>query len=159
MSAEPGEVGELVEVRLIDLPTRLWAKNQEHIDGVLREFAHIAHSEAQEPGATPARLLALVESVQGRYGRFAAAPRQEISDALSRGRSTVDVTYRVPVDAADAAGALDALLDEADEFCRAGALLSLASPPEVIRYRRWLLREFRRQIAGEPPTPWAEGLG
>lgn len=155
MTAETEEI-ELVEVRLLDLPTALWAEAQEHTDGLLREFAHIAHGEADDPGSTPRRLVGLVDTLRARYGRFAAAPRREIAEAQSRGIPSVDVTYRVPAGLAETIDTFEALLDEADEFCRAGALLTLTAPPQVVRYRRWLLGEFRRQSAGEPPTPWAD---
>jgi hypothetical protein len=47
------------------------------------------------------------------------------------------------------------MLDEADEFCRQGKhLLTLATPPDLRRYRQWFLGEFVAQIGGRPPTPW-----
>ena len=54
-----------------------------------------------------------------------------------------------------AAAEFDALLDEADDYCRAGeTLLTLATPAPALAFRRWFLGEFVRQAAGEPPRPW-----
>ncbi|CAN5191697.1 hypothetical protein BH24ACT1_BH24ACT1_03630 [soil metagenome] len=69
----------------------------------------------------------------------------------------MDVEYRVPPEAKEAAVALGALLDEADEFCRNGIhLLTLATPPGPYALRRWYLSEFIAQIDGADPTPWDE---
>jgi hypothetical protein len=49
------------------------------------------------------------------------------------------------------------MLDEVDEFCRQGKhLLTLATPPELVAYRRWYLGEFIAQLAGRPATPWPD---
>jgi anti-anti-sigma factor len=48
------------------------------------------------------------------------------------------------------------LLDEADEYCRAGEhLVTLAAPPLERAYREWFIGEFIRQAAGGSPQPWA----
>jgi hypothetical protein len=53
--------------------------------------------------------------------------------------------------------ALGAILDEVDELCRQGQyLLTLATPPDLVAYRHWLLEEFTRQIAGQEPVAWAD---
>lgn len=52
--------GELAEVRLLRLPLQVWQRTQEHVDGLLREFALIAQDE-EAKAATPGRLLALVQ--------------------------------------------------------------------------------------------------
>jgi hypothetical protein len=49
------------------------------------------------------------------------------------------------------------MLDEADEYCRRGEhLLTLETPPELVRFRRWYLQEFVNQIAGAAPEPWPD---
>ena len=61
----------------------------------------------------------------------------------------------MPPQVLGAVDALDALLDEADEFCRSdGYLLTVTSSEEGLAFKRWYFDEFRRQLAGEPPTPW-----
>ena len=61
----------------------------------------------------------------------------------------------MPADVADACVHLRDSLDAADDFCREGEhLLTLASPDDVVAYRRWFLDEFVHQVAGDPPRPW-----
>lgn len=150
---------DLVEVRLVHLPLDVYVEAQQRNEELLREFAHIAHSDARETRTVPARLLDLVERSRSRYGSLNIPVQQQLSDAISAGQKTIDVTYQVPPAAADAADELATGLDEADEFCRSGDLLILASPPELVRFREWFLGEFRRQIEGQPPTPWEEYNG
>ena len=50
---------------------------------------------------------------------------------------------------------LGAIFDEADDYCRAGEhLLSLATPPEALAFRKWFINEFVAQIGGSAPVPW-----
>jgi anti-anti-sigma factor len=69
------------------------------------------------------------------------------------------VRYEVPAHAAVAAAELGAALDEVDDYCRNGDLLTLVTPPEALSFRRWLLGEFIAQIRhGASPTPWSDQL-
>ena len=49
------------------------------------------------------------------------------------------------------------MLDETDEFCRDGTLLTLQADDDVVAFRRWYLREVVDQIAGRPARPWQGG--
>jgi len=149
--------GELVEVRLLRLPLEVWQRTQEHVDGLLREFALIAQDDEAKL-ATPGRLLALVQHLSAGFGSFSAAQVIEMEAALARGETEIDLTYQVPPAAAPAAQQLGDMLDEADEYCRRGDhLLTLATPEEELRFRRWFISEFVDQLGGAPPTPWREG--
>jgi anti-anti-sigma factor len=47
------------------------------------------------------------------------------------------------------------MLDEVDDYCRDGDLVSLVTPPEAVAYRRWFLDEFIRQLRDDAdPRPW-----
>lgn len=151
------EHDELVEVRLVRFPLRVYARATEHVNELLREFALLAASTPTDSHTVPARLLELVEELSRRY------PRQtdheaEREAALARGDREADFSIKVPASAAEAGLALDALLDEAEDYCRAGALLTLAAPPDVTAFRRWYLREVAAQIRGAAPTPWPGDL-
>ncbi len=144
----------LVEVRLLRLPLDVWQRTQEHVDGLLREFALISQ-DAEARAATPGRLLDLVKELTAGYGGFSAEQRKAMVAAIDRGESEIDLTYHVPPAAGAAAQQLGDMLDEADEYCRRGDhLLTLATPPEELRFRRWFIREFVDQINGAPPTAW-----
>lgn len=144
---------ELVEVHLLGLPLDLLTDAQERSDELTREFSHVLEGDTD---AVPARLIALSRQLRNQYGTYTAAVQEQINLAVQRGDATMDATFRVPRDAATAATRLWALLDEADEFCRAGDLLTLVPSPDVVRLRHWLLSQFIDQAAGAEPVPWPE---
>lgn len=149
-----GGTGDLVEVRLLKLPLEVWQRTQEHVDGLLREFALIV-SDEEARAATPGRLLDLVSQVSAGYGSFSESQRMQMQTSLARGETEIDLVYHVPAAAAPAAQQLGDMLDEADEYCRRGDhLLTLATPPEELRFRRWFISQFVDQLRGAPPTPW-----
>jgi len=147
---------ELCTIRIVGLPLRLHATSSEHSDELMREFTYL-RAQATDPEGedVPARLLALVDELQQRFGGFSSAPSAAIDEAIAAGEETLDVEYVVPRSVGAACLELDALLDEADRFCAEGTyLLTLVTPPEAIAYRKWFLSEFVRQSDGEPPSPW-----
>lgn len=147
---------ELVPVRLLRLPLPLWHRAEEHVDGLLREFALIAQDEEAQAD-TPGRLLALVRDVTAGYGGFSEEQRRAMEEALLRHETEIDLDYMVPPGAAGAAQQLGDMLEEADEYCRRGDhLLTLATPPEQVRFRRWFISEFVDQVHGHAPTPWPD---
>ncbi len=145
---------DLVEVRLLALPLQVWQRAQEHVDDLLREFALVAQ-DPESRAATPGRLLALIRELTAGYGQFSATQRSEMEAALARGEREIDLTYRVPPAAGPAAQQLGDMLDEADAYCRRGDhLLTMSTPPEELRFRRWFISEFVEQVNGRPPRPW-----
>lgn len=145
---------ELVQVRLLEFPVALHAAVEEHNEGLLREFSHISHTRTEGDTRIPERLVSLVERVRTQYSPFAGAVRDEIEQARRAGRSSIDLSYRVPASVSEVVDVLSEQFDEADRFCKQGQLLTLASPPEHVAFRRWFLGEFRRQVAGEAAMPW-----
>jgi hypothetical protein len=146
----------LVTVHIVALPVPIHVRTSEHTDELMREFTYLrAQSDDPTAPTVPSRLLDLVDELGGRYSGFTAGTQAELDAAIAEGRATVDLEYRVPADVAAACEHLLDLLDAADAFCRDGAhLLTLASPDDVVAYRRWFLDEFVHQVNGEPPRPW-----
>ena len=142
---------ELVEVSLVELPVRLHLQASQHLDELRRELTYVA----AEPGSAPVRLGRLSARIDAEFGAFTDGPRQDLQAAVAEGRATVDVTFRLPPHAGEAASAANAMLDEVEAYCRDGGLLALAATPEVLSYRRWFFSEFTTQCAGEPPCPWS----
>ncbi|HUR22648.1 MAG TPA: hypothetical protein VMZ73_02130 [Acidimicrobiales bacterium] len=134
------------------MPLDVMQRSSEHSDELLREFALIRGESSDH---VPARLLTLIEELRGRFGSFSEGPRQAMQAALERGDQTIDLHYQVPPAVATAVRQLGDLLDEADEFCRSGDLLTLATAPEGLAFRHWYLEEFERQVDGLPPRPWS----
>lgn len=151
----PGSDG-LIEVRIIRIPVPLYREASQHHEDLRREFALVAsHAEGGHGSGVPARLLALIADLNVRFQAFTADPLQHLEAAAARDEETIDLTYRVPPEVGPAAAEFDALLDEADDYCRAGeTLLTLATPASALAFRRWFLGEFVRQAAGKPPRPW-----
>lgn len=151
-------MNDLHEVRLLGFPLPLSARSQEHHEELIREFQLLA-LDADTPHTVPRRLVALVEELTTAYAGFSDAPNSARDAAHARGDETIDLTYRVPASVADACANLDAMLEEADDFCREGdRLLTLATPADAAALRHWQLSEFVNQIGGAEPTPWAEWL-
>ena len=159
--AEDAPSVDLVTVRFPSLPVRVHARTAEHSDELMREFTYIrAQSADPEAANVPAKLLDLVDELSGRYSGFTAGSQAELDEAMSTGKETIDLEYTVPADVGAACIHLNELLDAADEYCREGdVLLTLATPDDLVAYRRWFLEEFVRQAAGEAPRPWSDVVG
>ena len=138
-------------VRLIGVPVDLLVRGQEHSEDLRLEFALIAASDSD---SVPARVISIADSMRNKYAGAVVAPQETIDNAVAAGRESVDVEYHVPPEARQSAEELAALYEEADEFCRRGDMLTLATPAEAAQLRQWFFGEFMRQIDGEPPIPW-----
>ena len=147
------ETQELVKVRLLELPIPLLAEAQQHGEELQREFTHVAATESH---SVPARLLALSEQLRGQYGSFTDPVQEEIDAAIARGDEAIDVTFEVPAAVGDAAEQLWSLLEEVDEYCRTGDLLTLAPSEDSLRLRGWYLSQFIDQTNGGQPVPFSE---
>ena len=148
---------ELVVVELLRLPLAVLTRAADHNLTLQRELA-LVHT-ADESGVAPARLLWLSQHLDQQYAAFNTAPRQTLQKAIEGDETHVDVRYEVPAHAAVAAAELGAALDEVDDYCRNGDLLTLVTPTEALSFRRWLLGEFIAQIQrGASPTPWSDQL-
>ena len=156
--ADPRPSDQLRNVWLLGFPLDVHVRAQEHADGLIREFSLIAQDRAAGNASdVPARLLSIVNELSAQYSGVSSEPEAKRDDAIERGQHQVDLHYRVPVSAASASTHLGKVFDEADDYCRAGRhLLSLATPPEALEFRRWFLGEFVNQIGGAPPTPWPD---
>lgn len=150
---------ELHEVVLRRFPLRVFGRVREQSDALMRELAILALDTSPDDGRIPRRLTDLVQQLGATY-QATSEPVEELRDAaLQRGDREIDLVYRVPTDVLGAVDALEATLEEADAFCRAdGYLLTVASNEEGVALRKWYFDEFRRQLAGEPPTPWPGSL-
>jgi hypothetical protein len=148
---------ELIRVVLLGLPVPLHRLTVEHMDDLRREFELIRRTESEHARSVPQRLAELIESLEPAFAGVTEAPNAQMQEAIARSREAINLVYMVPASAAEASRLLDEMLDEADDYCRTGEhLLTMAAPVEAVRYRRWFLREFVAQIAGAPPTSWAE---
>lgn len=159
MSSIEEQDDRLVTVRILGMPLEVQRRAQQHADELIRELTLVAESMRQHhgPGELPQRLVQVVDELTGRYSRFTVEQEQQLADALEAGADTIDLEYCLPASVSGAVQALGDILDEADDYCRDGQhLLTLATPPDLVDYRRWYLEEFSRQTAGAAPMPWAD---
>jgi hypothetical protein len=150
---------ELITVEVIGLPVDVQSQAQQQTDELARELTLVAEQLKQDGGSgeLPVRFVELVSALSGRYSVFTAEQERQLTEAIAAGKRTVDLTYTVPVSAVAAAAHLGDILDEADDYCRSGKLLlTLATPPPLVTYRKWFLAQFVDQAAGRPPTTWAD---
>lgn len=150
----PTNQSALRDVQMLALPVELQARAEQWHEDLMREFALIDLQDDNGQPSVPSRLLALVTEMRDKYEAFGDSARGQLAAARERGDASVDVTYTMPADAADAVEHFDELLDEADAFCRRGDLLTLAAPAELAAFRRWFLHELTVQLRGGEPTPW-----
>jgi hypothetical protein len=149
----------MTTVHVLELPVPLAAKAQQHFEELMREFALISSgADAQHENHVPRRLLDLVDVLVQQFGGTTSEPEQRLADAIERGDEVIaDHVLEVPPEAGPASQALGDLIEEADEYCLRGEhLLTLATPPDCVAYRRWYLGQVVDQLAGKPPVPWPQ---
>jgi anti-anti-sigma factor len=154
-AADHVDAPELKPVQLLGMPLAIAARSTDHHATLMRELALV--DAADDSTTTHGRLLALASELQSKYSRFGEAQRARAEQAMVSGERTLDLHYDVPPDLANDIAQMAVLLDEVDEFCRGGELVTLVTPPDVAVYRRWLFDEFCAQLRdGAPPTRWVD---
>jgi anti-sigma regulatory factor (Ser/Thr protein kinase) len=149
----------LLPMALLGIPVPAMTRAQAFYDELFREFRLLLELEADVPSdAIHRRLLALVDEVGTRFGGFTSGAEEAWRRALEEERSTVDLEFDLPADIGTVCARYDRLLDEADAFSRAGALMTLAASREALAVRKWVLDELVRQSEGEPAVPWDESV-
>jgi hypothetical protein len=141
-------------VQLLNFPLRVFARTQQHFEGVMREFALLSLDEQRSDSAShvPSQLLELADALR-RYDRDPAADLLR-DEAMARGDLSVDLAYDVPAEVGPHLLKLHSLMDEADAYCASEHLLSLPMPDDMRQFRTWFLMQFTQQIAGLPPQQW-----
>jgi uncharacterized protein YerC len=138
---------ELRRVRLRDVDVeRLWQLEQHH-EAMLRELTLIAiGAETGEAVATPQKVLRLVGRARDQLMAQREGLFEQARAATDRGDETVTLEIELPAEAAAVIEEAADAYDLADDFCRAGDLLTLASPPEVAALRRDLCARITEQL-------------
>jgi hypothetical protein len=147
----------LVQIHFLDFPVHLAARHDEHVEGLLREFALIARSD-EDDHHVPARLLAIVDTITEAYDGLNDEAGERVDRAIAAGDETIpDHVGQLPATAAPVVRALSDLLEEADGYCRQGQhLLTMPAPPDVAAFRRWYRDQLLAQLAGGQPVSWPE---
>jgi hypothetical protein len=155
MTGADGDTPQLRTIEVRDFPLEVFDRARQHSEALLREFVFIAEGSEHE-AHVPRRLLDLVAALNERYSTMNTAAEEQIEAGLQRGEESIDFELQVPPEARQASVELGAMLDEADEYCRRGELLTLATPEDLRDFRLWYLQQVIDQIDGRPPTAWNE---
>lgn len=157
MTADFAPREDLLEVHLLRYPLHLGARVTEHYEEVFRELALHVSAHPDEPDSVPARVLAMLERL-GRHYQPQREHELEREEAIARGETSRDMVVHLPAGAGEAGRAIDVLLDETDDYCRHGELLTLAPAEDLVAFRKWYLAQVVAQADGRPPTPWSGDL-
>jgi hypothetical protein len=156
-------LGDLYEVRVLQLPVRIWARSQEQHDALMREFAlmSVPSDESERQRHVPTRLAQLIDTLTADFEGVATEQEEQLFAAAAADVDVIEeLVYTLPRAAVPASKALGDMLDEADDFCRQGRhLLTLAADEELVQFRRWYLSQFIDQADGKPPVAWPDFSG
>lgn len=143
------------EAVLRDYPLRLWLRQQEHSDAVLREFQLlIGGQEAGSATSAPAQLVELADVFTTRFGGLINSINEQRQAALAQGLDRIDSIVPMPEGTPALLQQVATVLQAVDEYCREGDLLTLARSPELIALSEWTRSELTAQYDGAEPTPW-----
>jgi hypothetical protein len=141
---------------LRDYPLRLWLEQQEHSDGLLREFKLLLIGERSGEMHTkpPGRLVALADMFDTRFGPLLDAITRERQEALERGLDRIDSVIPLVEGTPEILEQVREVMAAVDDYCRDGELLLLPRSPELMALYDWTHEQIVGQYAGAEPTPW-----
>jgi hypothetical protein len=133
---------------VMDLDAETVVASEQHQADLIREFQLISHAASDgEPAAElPGRLADLILETLADYTPVQNENLERSHAALARGDKDVHLEMDLPAEAIPAIEKILGALEEADAYCREGALLTLATPPHIADVRRWVVEEVTRQI-------------
>lgn len=150
----PQPTGRIAVLR--DYPLRLWARQDEYSQGVLREFELLVSGEASgilkaEP---PGQLLALAEMFTSNFGPLLDAINEERREALDRGLDRIDSHVPLVQGTPELLEQVRVVLERVDDYCRTGSLLTLPREPWMVQLLDWSTAELVKQYNDGAPEPW-----
>jgi hypothetical protein len=143
-------------VDFVGVPVTHYLQLQRHNDELLRDFALLGPLSNGGTNASfvPARVLELMAVARGMFVRQRDALREQVEAAIQRGDTRVDLHGWYGQSGIDSSQHFLAVLEEADEFCRAGHLIGSPAPSHVASLRRWFVDQMIAQaIDGQAPQP------
>jgi anti-sigma regulatory factor (Ser/Thr protein kinase) len=152
--------GDWPEIRLVNVPTRLFLAWEDHTRDLVREFALVALPPG--PGKRPAPDYRIAEVV-GILDRFWELVRPIWAQARAVGENLpgrISLTVRLPGQVVTEAPRFLEALDAANDLARRGLLLTDPAPGELMAFGHWFVHAVVRQMeratgggvaAGEEP--------
>ena len=153
--APPADAQGARRVRFPGVPVDGYLELQAHNDALFRELELVSIELEGDDGARVAAPLAdLVDQLYRRFRGARDSYRDAVAAAQARGEPTVDLETTAPPAAASGVRGYLALLEQADELCRTGILLTPEPSPQVKALRRWFVDQMAAQLLhGATPTP------
>jgi anti-sigma regulatory factor (Ser/Thr protein kinase) len=153
--APPADAQGARRVRFPGVPVDGYLELQAHNDALFRELELVSIELEGDDGARVAAPLAdLVDQLYRRFRGARDSYRDAVAAAQARGEPTVDLETTAPPAAASGARGYLALLEQADELCRTGILLTPEPSPHLKALRRWFVDQMAAQLLhGATPTP------
>ena len=146
----------VAKATLRDFPLRIWHRQLEHNQGLLREFQLMASARPSDAvDDVPARLLEMAGLFIARYGQMMDNLTAQRMAAYEAGLEKFDSVVPLPAETLDIVPRAVAMMREVDDYCRDGDLLTLATPSDVIALQEWSTSEILAQFHGAAATPWA----
>ena len=137
-------------VRFPAVPVDGYLELQAHNDALFRELELVSiELEAGHDAGTPSPLADLVDQLYRRFRGQRDSYRDVVAAAKARGQPTVDLETTARPDSAGPARSYLELLEQADELCRSGLLLTPEPPEHVKVLRRWFVEEMVAQLTGQ----------
>lgn len=155
--AEPR--GDVVPVRLLNVPLLLHAAWQQHAEALLREYmlatlddetgdeAVQVHAEASDA------LAILAEHLP--HPDLGERPEQMLATARDPSHSCADVEMPVPAASVPHFSALDEAMNSAIDAADRNLFLTPPTQPELQAFRRWVCLQVADQSAGGAPEAWS----
>ena len=109
--------------------------------------------QARDDAGTPGPLADLVDQLYRRFRGQRDSYRDVVAAAQARGEPTVELETAARPGSAAMARSYLALLEQADELCRTGLLLTPEPPPHVKALRRWFVEQMAAQLLDGTPPP------
>jgi anti-sigma regulatory factor (Ser/Thr protein kinase) len=153
--AAPAVAEGLRTVRFPAVPVDGYLALQAHNDALFRELELVSIELEGDDGARVAAPLAdLVDQLYRRFQGQRDSYRDAVAAAQARGEATVELETAATAAAVSGARGYLALLEQADELCRAGLLLTPEPSPAVRALRAWFVDQMAAQVLdGATPTP------
>ena len=147
-SPPPSGVPGARRVRFVGVPVDGYLELQAHNDALFREL-ELVSIELEAGDDAPSPLADLVDQLYRRFRGQRDSYRDVVAAAKARGQPTVDLETTARPDSAGPAWSYLELLEQADELCRSGLLLTPEPPEHVKVLRRWFVEEMVAQLTGQ----------
>jgi anti-sigma regulatory factor (Ser/Thr protein kinase) len=146
-SAPPASVPAGRRVRFEGVPVDGYLELQAHNDALFRELELVSiELEASDDTDRASPLADLVDQLYRRFRGQRDSYRDVVAAAEARGETTVELETTASPDSVGPAWTYLELLEQTDQLCRTGVLLTPEPPAHVKALRRWFVEQMAAQL-------------